>query len=120
MAKLRFQTLVELYSNREDEARKKVGLLERDRADACWSRDALIAEREGAALTDPRFRDIYARFYQRLGLQIDGFNTRIVQLDQLILAARAELVEAHRQHETFRKLRERDEKNRTYRQERRQ
>jgi flagellar export protein FliJ len=120
MAKLRFQTLVELYASHEDEARRKVGVLERDRADACWSRDALVAERAAAAISDPRFRDIYARFCIRIGLQIDGFTVRISQLDQQILAARTQLIECHRQHETFKKLRERDSKHQSYLRERRQ
>jgi flagellar export protein FliJ len=108
MKKLRFQALIELYAAREESVRKRLGELEGKRRDVIAYRDHLVAERAGAARPEPRFRDVYSRYWVRMSQAIEAAHATIAAIDGEVEKTRRELIEAHRVHQTFLKLRERD------------
>ncbi len=108
MKKPRFQTLADLAHRREDEARKRVGVAERLRAEQVERIAAIERERDGAAPGGPALREIYAAFYRRLEAQIAVQRQALTQREKDVETARAELIEAHRDSAIWTKLRERD------------
>lgn len=108
MRKPRFQTLADLAHRREDEARKRVGLAERARAEQVERIAAIERERDGAAPGALALREFYAAFYRRLDGQITVQRQALAVREKEVEAARAELIEAHREAATWAKLRERD------------
>lgn len=108
MKKPRFQTLADLAHRREDEARKRVGLAERARAEQVERITALERERDAAAPGTIAMREIYAAFYRRLDAQVAVQRQALALREKDVEAARAELIEAHREAATWTKLRERD------------
>ena len=108
MRKPRFHTLADLAHRREDEARKRVGLAERARAEQAERIVALERERDGVDAGAPALRDVYAAWWRRLDAQVAAARQLLATRDKEIETARAELVEAHREAAIWDKLRERD------------
>ena len=108
MKKPRFQTLADLAHRREDEARKRVGLAERARAEQVERIAALERERDAAAPGAVPMREIYAAFYRRLDAQVAVQRQALALREKDVESARAELIDAHREAATWAKLRERD------------
>jgi len=108
MRKPRFSTLADLAHRREDDARKRVGVAERARAEQADKIAALERERDGAAPGAIALREIYAAFYRRMDREIFSAGQVLATREREIEAARAELIEAHREAATWNKLRERD------------
>jgi len=106
--KPRFQTLADLAHRREEEARKRVGIAERARAEQVERIAAIERERDGAAPGAIALREIYAAFYRRLDGQIVSQRQALAVREKEVEAARTELIEAHREAATWAKLRERD------------
>ena len=108
MKKPRFQTLSDLAHRREDEARKRVGIAERARAEQVERIAALERERDAAAPGAIAMREVYAAFYRRMEAQVAVQRQALALREKDVEAARAELIEAHRDAAIWAKLRERD------------
>jgi flagellar export protein FliJ len=105
----RFTALLELHHRHEDEARRRLGALERDRAAQVERLAALAAQRLAAGTAvAPALREQLGRFWARIGAEMRGVEAAIATTDAAIATARVTLAEIHRQVATFEKLRERD------------
>lgn len=105
----RFTALLDLYRREEDEARRALGVLERQRVEQFERRAAIGREREAAASAAPlALRDQLERFWARTGQELRGVESAIAATDAAIATARATLADAHRKVAIFEKLRERD------------
>jgi flagellar export protein FliJ len=109
MPEPRFTALIELYERNENEARRSLGARERERLDLL-GRVAALEERRRQAAEESRFemRQQLGRYWAQIGIELQTFAKALGTCDEAIVAARAALVEAHRQIATFAKLRERD------------
>jgi flagellar export protein FliJ len=106
--KPRFQALSDLSHRREEDARKRVGLAERARAEQVERIAALEAERLAAEPGGLALREVYAAFWRRMDGEIAAARGALAARERDLEAARAELIEAHREAATWDKLRERD------------
>ena len=115
----RFQSLVKLHENREREARRQVGDLERQRHTIQVRINGLLDERE-AASTNPSIqaREQLSRYWIHIDAQMVSAQATMSQLDKDIEKAQRILAEIHRAHETFLKLQEQDEKHQQQKRER--
>jgi flagellar export protein FliJ len=107
---VRFIALMDLRRRTEDECRRTVGRLERQRADQIASREALVAERAATAASaiDPALHEVFAAYWRRIEVALHDHDRRIAQTDAEIVKARAELVEAHRATTVIGKLQDLD------------
>lgn len=113
--KVRFIALMELRRRREDDCRRLVGQLERQRAELMAGREALAAERVAAAAfaSDPAFHEVYATYWRRIEGELREREKRILQTEAEIAKARTELVEAHRETTVVGKLQDIDRREMT-------
>jgi flagellar biosynthesis chaperone FliJ len=106
----RFATLIELYRNQEEEARRELGRRERRRADLLAERERLLAERLAAAIAvDPAMHEQYLVWWRTVDVRLAGLDRDLKAIDQALAEARAELIAAHRRTTTIAKLRELDD-----------
>ncbi len=108
-SRLRFTALVNLHERQEQEARRRLGELERRRQEEVDRIGALMHQRHDAAATvSLSGRDQLTRYWIHIEAQVRTMQSGLGKVDAEIVTARAALVEAHRAHATFRKLQERD------------
>ncbi len=120
MSKARFQALVDLHGQREAQARTALGRAEVARARVV----DVIADVEGqrdaaAAQTDPRLRAVYISFRARIDAELARLANDLRAREVEVEAARQALVNAHRDHAVFTRLRDRDLASRAIERERR-
>ncbi|MBA3937138.1 MAG: flagellar FliJ family protein [Planctomycetes bacterium] len=105
----RFQTLIDFHHQQEDGLRRRLAVLEHERAESVARAAALAATRiASAAQVDWQGREQLARYWMKISADIAAIATATARLDQVIAKVRGELVEVHRQITTFGKLQERD------------
>ena len=105
----RFTALVILHERQEQEARRRLGELERKRQDITERISILVGERHSAAtVVGLSGRDQLTRYWIHIEGQIRGLHEALAKSESDISAARTALAEAHRTHATFIKLQELD------------
>lgn len=108
-ARLRFAALVTLHERQEQEARRRLGDLERHRQESVERIGALLHERHSAAAAvGLSGRDQLTRFWIHIEGQVRVLQEGLGKVDLEITTARNALVEVHRAHAIFRKLQDRD------------
>jgi flagellar export protein FliJ len=108
-ARPRFAALVSLHERQEQEARRRLGDLERRRQDSVERVGALLHERHSAAAAvGLSGRDQLTRYWIHIEAQVRTMQDGLSKLEQEITAARVALVEVHRAHAIFLKLQQRD------------
>ena len=108
-ARPRFAALVSLHERQEQEARRRLGDLERRRQDSVERVGTLLHERHNAAAAvGLSGRDQLTRYWIHIEAQVRTMQEGLGKLEQEITAARVALVEVHRAHAIFLKLQERD------------
>jgi flagellar export protein FliJ len=115
----RFQSLVKLHENREREARRQVGELERQRHNIQMRINGLLDEREAASRNPSiQAREQLARYWIHIDAQMVSVQASMSQLDKDIDKAKRILADIHRAHGIFLKLQEQDEKHQQQKRER--
>ena len=105
----RFTALVVLHERQEQEARRRLGELERKRQDITERIGILVGERHSAAtVVGLSGRDQLTRYWIHIEGQVRGLHEALAKSESEISAARTVLAEAHRAHATFIKLQELD------------
>ena len=105
----RFTALVILHERQEQEARRRLGELERKRQDITKRIGILVGERHSAAtVVGLSGRDQLTRYWIHIEAQIRSLHEALAKSESDISAARTALAEAHRTHATFIKLQELD------------
>jgi flagellar export protein FliJ len=105
----RFAALVVLHERQEQEARRRLGELERKRQDITERIGMLLGERHSAAVVvGLSGRDQLTRYWIHIEAQVRGLHEALAKSETEISAARTVLAEAHRAHATFIKLQEID------------
>ncbi len=105
----RFSALVVLHERQEQEARRRLGDLERKRQDITERIGILLGERHSAAaVVGLSGRDQLSRYWIHIEVQVRGLHEALAKSEMEISAARTVLAEAHRAHATFIKLQEID------------
>jgi flagellar export protein FliJ len=121
MPEPRFSLLADLAQREQDDARRRLGGLERERVRLIARSEALGAERVAAARSvPPALRHEFALFWARIEADLRAIAATLGDLERAIAAARDALAEAHRRHATFAKLRERDQAEQRRQRERRE
>jgi len=116
----RFATLIELYRNQEEEARRELGRRERRRFELRAERERLCAERLAAAVTvDPAMHEQYLTWWKTVDATLSGLDRDLKAIEQALAESRAELIAAHRRTITIAKLRELDDARAAHASERR-
>lgn len=110
MVKVRFIALADLRRQHENDCRRRLGQLERQRLDLVERRSQLIQEREAAAgaVINPGLHEIYACFWIRIEADLTQIQQTLVGVETAIAKVRGELAEAHRAVKVIEKLQERD------------
>jgi flagellar export protein FliJ len=121
MKGVRFQAVLDLHRASEDTARRRIGMLEGERAVLANALNAFEAERAAAVLAEvhPFFHEQLARFTLAIGLRIGAATAAVRAKETEIEQARVILRAAHRQVATFNKLQELDRRELTILAERR-
>lgn len=105
----RFTALVVLHERQEQEARRRLGELERKRQDITERISILVGERHSAAtVVGLSGRDQLTRYWIHIEGQVRSLHEALAKSESDISAARTALAEAHRAHATFIKLQELD------------
>lgn len=105
----RFAALVVLHERQEQEARRRLGELERKRQDITERIGIILGERHSAAaVVGLSGRDQLSRYWIHIEAQVRGLHEALAKNEMEISAARTVLAEAHRAHATFIKLQEID------------
>jgi flagellar export protein FliJ len=105
----RFAALVMLHERQEQEARRRLGDLERQRRGVVERIAALLDERHSAATSAGLAqRDQLARYWHHIELQVRAAQGAQALIERDMEAARAALADTHRAAAIFRKLQERD------------
>ena len=105
----RFAALVVLHERQEQEARRRLGELERKRQDITERIGMLLGERHSAAaVVGLSGRDQLTRYWIHIEAQVRSLHEALAKSETEMSAARTVLAEAHRAHATFIKLLEID------------
>jgi flagellar export protein FliJ len=120
MHKPRFTAVLALYETQEEEARRRVGQLERERVDLMEKHNTLGASRlAGASGTTLQQHEQLSRFWGHITEEMRRLSVSITRTETAIKDARIVLMQAHQRVATFGKLRERDDKQHQQLQEKR-
>lgn len=107
----RFHALIRLHAAREDDVRRRIGVMETQRSSVLERIAMLEAERAAAVqLSEPAMREQAMRFWVLVTSRITAAGIELARGEREIDVLRGDLAEAHRQRVTFEKLAERDAK----------